>query len=229
MLLILFKIILFLIVVVATIIVTLLSIERGFSLSAAFEKLRHFIQKIRPESLNTVTMAPYETIDDFLSDEEPKNGHTLWLPILFVDQLEPYTHKLLKRYKISDVPENGITISRPGANEGDIILTNATKVAYTVSQNHACIGKDSNGFFIQDQKSHNKMFADGKAKPVDEIPITDGLVVYLGMQPIRFVIPSFGAGDFRRNINGNNDSLTAIYGEKAPTTYRDKPVRRRTV
>ena len=121
----------------------------------------------------------------------PRKGETMLLPLLFVDQLNPKTMESVKQFPVCEIPEEGVPISRPNANIDDgILLSKATREAYTVSARHAVIAMDEDGIFIQDCGSHNKMFEKGRGKAVDELSVTDGLIVYLGMQPLRFSIPA---------------------------------------
>lgn len=121
----------------------------------------------------------------------PTAGATMLPPILYIDQLDPATMRQIKRFELTDIPTTGASISRPNAPSGTIKLDGSVREAYSVSANHARIGMDDQGLFIQDQKGTRRM-RHGKTKQViDEIEITNGLIIYLGLQPLRFVIPDF--------------------------------------
>ena len=157
-------------------------------------------------------------------------GETMFLPMLFIDQLDPKTMESVKQFPVCDIPENGVTISRPNASSGGILLSKATREAYTVSANHAKIGMDEDGMFIQDCGSHNKMYAKGSRKAADELEITDGMIVYLGMQPLRFSIPClYGMDDSQTDSEEQSDppTMTQIYGNKSPLKFAGGPVMRR--
>ena len=149
----------------------------------------------------------------------PHKGETMLLPMLLVDQLNPKTMESVKKFPVCEIPEEGVPISRPNANIDDgILLSKATREAYTVSAHHAVIAMDEDGIFIQDCGSHNKMFEKGRGKAVDELNITDGLIVYLGMQPLRFSIPTlYDADDMREGAEEDmNPGMTQLYREKSP-------------
>lgn len=134
-------------------------------------------------------------IDDFDGfDEAPKpivDLGTIMPPILFIDQLHPRSKALIQRFEVKEIPVTGITISRPNAKEGTIKLNNSVDVAFTVSEKHVRIGMDEQGMFIQDQKDTHRMRLAQTKEIIDEVDITDGLTLYVGQQPLRFVIPKF--------------------------------------
>lgn len=108
--------------------------------------------------------------------------------VLRIEQLDPKTMQAVHSYDVTDIPGMGVSISRPNAARGSIKLDPAVREAYTVSQEHVRIGRDDAGIFIQDRKRIGRMCqADGGI--VEELDITDGLVLYLGSQPLRFRIP----------------------------------------
>ena len=134
----------------------------------------------------------------------PTPSHTIIPAVLYMDQLNPRTLELVERFEIDDIPAMGISISRPNAAYGSIKLNSNTKEAYTVSENHACIGKDSKGMFIQDRKNDGRMRLYKSKKVVDEVELTDGLMIYLGTQPLRFVIPDlFDMPDENHTVMGS--------------------------
>lgn len=119
----------------------------------------------------------------------PTPGVTLMPPVLYVEQLHPDTNKVIERFEIHDIPVMGVTISRPDAQRGTIKLNPAVRAAYTVSENHVRIGRDAQGMFVQDQKNDGRMRLPRTRAVVEEIDIKDGLILQLGMQPLRFLIP----------------------------------------
>ena len=119
----------------------------------------------------------------------PTPGVTLMPPVLYVEQLHPDTNKVIERFEIHDIPVMGVTISRPDARRGTIKLNPAVRAAYTVSENHVRIGRDAQGMFVQDQKNDGRMRLPRTRAVVEEIDIKDGLILQLGMQPLRFLIP----------------------------------------
>ena len=166
--------------------------------SAAFQSARELFDRLRKNSFARLTPAEhrfcplcrYRT-----GKRRDVSGSTLLLPILYVDQLDPRTLKTVRRFQIRSIPEYGVSISRPDCSHGDIILMNFCKEAFTVSEDHARILKDEDGFFIQDNGSHNLMHVKGCNTPVAEAAIEEGMIVFLGTQPLRFTFPNlFSSG-----------------------------------
>lgn len=108
---------------------------------------------------------------------------------LYLEQLDMKSKKVTHRFAIEFIPPEGISVSRPDAKTGDILLDPACEEAYSVSERHLLIGEDSKGFFAVDNDSTNHTFVNHDPKPIDEISINDGLILFLGQQPIRFVFP----------------------------------------
>lgn len=153
-------------------------------------------------------------------------GHTVVLPHLVVEQLDPKTLKTVEQFLICGIPEYGLSISRPDSPHGDIVLRDYSEEAFTVSEDHARILQDEDGFYLQDSGSRNLLYVRGARTPCDEVAIGDGLIVYLGKQPIRFSIPN----PFDSDLPGQ--TRVSPYGgidpdEAEPVTYRESPRRRR--
>lgn len=128
--------------------------------------------------------------------------------VLRIEQLDPKTMEVVRRYDVPDIPAVGVSISRPNAARGSIKLDPVVREAYTVSQEHVRIGCDDVGIFIQDRKNVGRMhLEDGSV--VEELDITDGLVLYLGSQPLRFRIP----GDRERGAEKTRVADTRRIGQ----------------
>lgn len=95
------------------------------------------------------------------------------------------------RFDVTTIPGTGVSISRPNSMLGDIKLQGSGTDAYTVAEEHVRIGLDAHGFYIQerDNGTANGMFLKDGVTRIGETDITDGMIVYLGSQPIRFRIP----------------------------------------
>ncbi|MEF2795734.1 MAG: hypothetical protein U0N62_09700, partial [Hydrogeniiclostridium sp.] len=83
--------------------------------------------------------------------------------------------------------------------------------------------------FIQDNGSHNLMHVKGCNTPVAEAAIEEGMIVFLGTQPLRFTFPNLFSsgspdtpGQTRISPYGPEDPDTA-----GPVTYSHAPQRRR--
>ena len=110
---------------------------------------------------------------------------------LFVDQLDEDLRDVVYSFPIGEIPKRGVSISRPGAQYGTVKLHDAGHYSYTVSEEHAWIGCDEDGFYLQEREGGtvNGMFKEDGFSKIEEISISDGLIVYLGEQPIRFRFP----------------------------------------
>lgn len=110
---------------------------------------------------------------------------------LFVDQLDEDLRDVVDSFPIGEIPKRGVSISRPGAQYGTVKLHDAGHYSHTVSEEHAWIGCDEDGFYLQEREggTTNGMFKEDGFSKIEEISISDGLIVYLGEQPIRFRFP----------------------------------------
>ena len=123
-------------------------------------------------------------------------GCTVVCTKLFVDQLDEYSlDSVIASFPIGEISNRGVSISRPGALYGTVKLRDVGHSAYTVSEEHARIGHDEAGFYIQEREdgTTNGMFLGDGITMVKEAAITDGMVLYLGEQPIRFRFPKRNA------------------------------------
>lgn len=121
---------------------------------------------------------------------------TGFLPMLIMDQT---TSKgmVIESFDIPSIPEEGITVSRPGAKAGDILLSSKGKDAQTVGTEGFIIGKDDNGMFgrlYDNGHKKNKLFLfNAETKELTEteqFDITDGTVICMGSQWLKFRIPT---------------------------------------
>ena len=136
--------------------------------------------------------------------------------------------QLLDHHKTTSFPirldgKNGdgyVYISGPTASRaeceknGDILLARSPYDA-TVSALHLGIAKDDQGFFLFDNSSTNGTVVvkeDGtmfKLMAKAPFQITDGLTVYLGRQPIRFIETKLGLPSFDDGWSGRAKSTAA--------------------
>lgn len=93
------------------------------------------------------------------------------------------------------IPPEGISISRPGASKGDILLSSAAGMdAMTIGTENIVIAKDEQGFFGQlceNEKKKNQLFLfdpeTQKSIPTDQFEIHDGTLVCMGKQWLKFI------------------------------------------
>lgn len=123
------------------------------------------------------------------SDEDVTQVPDEETPKLIVEQLSMKTGKVVHRYSIQELGESGCFISRPTAKEGDILLDPICPEAASVSNCHLFIGEDDQGIYVVDNNSRHGTYVNGIDEPIKGTGVTNGLVLMLGKQPIRFVIP----------------------------------------
>ena len=119
--------------------------------------------------------------------------------LITVEQLTADRLTVCASFVVTNIPNQGVPVSRPGAGSGGIRLRDTGRAVHTVGEEHARIGCDAKGFFIQEREDGT---ANGmclmSGTTVQEVSITDGMIIFLGEQPIRFRIPS----EKRRNSRG---------------------------
>ena len=126
-------------------------------------------------------------------------------PRLVLEQLDKKTGEVIHRYpiptfqvkneygKFSDVPDQretrGYYVSRPNADHGDIFLDGRCQDAFSVSEEHLFIGEENGILYVRDNGSRHGTFINRTRKRIDGMDIENGLVLILGKQAIRFIIP----------------------------------------
>lgn len=183
----------------------LVTIVGGLIALAFSPKVKKWMQKM---------ISPYEegeTFDGESARERAPRGTVLY------SREELRVEQLLDHHKTTSFPirldekkgDGYVYISGPTASasraecekNGDILLARSPYVA-TVSALHLGIAKDDQGFFLFDNSSTNGTVVvkeDGTmVKLMAKAPfqITDGLTVYLGSQPIRFIETKIGLPTF---------------------------------
>lgn len=163
-------------------------------------------------------MSPYEEGETF--DGERARERAPRATVLYSRE-ELRVEQLLDHHKTTSFPirldgKNGdgyVYISGPTASRaeceknGDILLARSPYDA-TVSALHLGIAKDDQGFFLFDNSSTNGTVVvkdDGtmvKLRAKEPFQITDGLTVYLGRQPIRFIETKLGLPTFDDGWSG---------------------------
>lgn len=176
----------------------------GGLIALAFSpKVKKWMQKM---------ISPYEegeTFDGESARERAPRGTVLY------SREELRVEQLLDHHKTTSFPirldekkgDGYVYISGPTASRaeceknGDILLAKSPYYA-TVSALHLGIAKDDQGFFLFDNCSTNGTVVvkeDGttvKLMPKAPFPISGGLTVYLGRQPIRFIETKLGLPTF---------------------------------
>lgn len=119
------------------------------------------------------------------------SGRTVVSTKLFVEQLDEDLCTVIEVFPIGEISKHGVSISRPDAEYGTVKLRDVGHCPRTVSEEHARIGFDAEGFYIQEREggTTNHMYLGDGITKVEEASITNGLIIYLGEQPIRFRFP----------------------------------------
>lgn len=170
-------------------------------------------------------ISPYEegeTFDGEQARDRAPRGTVLY------SREELRVEQLLDHHKTTSFPirldekkgDGYVYISGPTASRaeceknGDILLAKSPYYA-TVSALHLGIAKDDQGFFLFDNCSTNGTVVvkeDGttvKLMPKAPFPISGGLTVYLGRQPIRFIETKIGLPTFDDGWSGRAKSTAA--------------------
>lgn len=175
-------------------------------------------------------MSPYEEGETF--DGERARERAPRATVLYSRE-ELRVEQLLDHHKTTSFPirldgKNGdgyVYISGPTASRaeceknGDILLARSPYDA-TVSALHLGIAKDDQGFFLFDNSSTNGTVVikeDGtmvKLRAKEPFPISGGLTVYLGRQPIRFIETKLGLPTFDDGWSGRAKSTAADGGTR---------------
>ncbi len=163
-------------------------------------------------------ISPYEegeTFDGERARDRAPRGTVVY------SRVELRVEQLLDHHKTTSFPirldekkgDGYVYISGPTASRaeceknGDILLARSPYDA-TVSALHLGIAKDDQGFFLFDNSSTNGTVVvkdDGtmvKLRAKEPFQITDGLTVYLGRQPIRFIETKLGLPTFDDGWSG---------------------------
>lgn len=187
----------------------LVTIVDGLIALAFSPKVKKWMQKM---------ISPYEegeTFDGEQARERAPRGTVLYSrEELRVEQLLDHCKTTSFPIRLDEKKGDGyVYISGPTASRaeceknGDILLARSPYDA-TVSALHLGIAKDDQGFFLFDNSSTNGTVVvkdDGtmvKLRAKEPFQITDGLTVYLGRQPIRFIETKLGLPTFDDGWSG---------------------------
>ena len=116
---------------------------------------------------------------------------------LSIEQLDR-NGRVVKSFEHNNIPPEGLTISRPGAKLGDIILSEAGgEDAMTVGTESIVIAEDEKGIFgkiFDNGREKNKLYlydpVTGKSREVTQFDVADKTLICIGRQWIRFSMPT---------------------------------------
>ena len=106
--------------------------------------------------------------------------------------------KVIKSFDVNEIPPEGVTISRPGAKLGDVILSEAGgEDAMTVGTEAIVLGEDEKGMFgkiFENGREKNKLYLYDpvvrKSREVTQFDIANNTMICIGRQWLRFVVPT---------------------------------------
>ena len=116
---------------------------------------------------------------------------------LSIEQLDK-GGRVVKTFDVNEIPPEGVTISRPGAKLGDVILSEAAgEDAMTVGTEAIVLGEDEKGMFgkiFDNGREKNKLFlydpVANKSREVTQFDIANNTMICIGRQWLRFVVPT---------------------------------------
>ena len=105
---------------------------------------------------------------------------------------------VVKTFDVNEIPPEGVTVSRPGAKLGDIILSEAGgEDAMTVGTEAIVLGEDEKGMFgkvYDNGREKNKLYlfdpVANKSREVTQFDIANNTLICIGRQWLRFVVPT---------------------------------------
>lgn len=106
--------------------------------------------------------------------------------------------RVVKTFDINEIPPEGVTVSRPGAKLGDVILSEAGgEDAMTVGTEAIVLGEDEKGMFgkiFDNGREKNKLYlydpVVNKSREVTQFDIANNTMICIGRQWLRFVVPT---------------------------------------
>ena len=143
---------------------------------------------------------------------------------LCIEQLDR-TGRVVKTFDIDEIPDVGVTISRPGAKQGDVILSELSgEDAMTVGTEGIVIAEDEKGIFgkiFDNGREKNKVYlfdpVTNKSREVTQFDIANNTMVCVGRQWLRFILPTapgvpMPAGGMAVNAASQRSSAPARQG-----------------
>lgn len=106
--------------------------------------------------------------------------------------------RVVRIFDINEIPPEGVTVSRPGAKLGDVILSaDGGDDAMTVGTEAIVLGEDEKGMFgkIYDNgREKNKLYlfdpVTNRSREVRQFDIADQTMICIGCQWLRFIVPT---------------------------------------
>ena len=140
--------------------------------------------------------------------------------------------RVVKTFDINEIPDVGVTISRPGAKQGDVILSElGGEDAMTVGTEGIVIAEDGKGMFgkiFDNGHEKNKLYlydpVVNKSHEVTQFDIVNNTMICVGRQWLRFVVPTVPGAPVPAGGMAGFDGLRAASAPEAqarPDIYRE--------
>ena len=126
-------------------------------------------------------------------EEKGNRGGARIMPDLYMDQLDSKADRYINRFELNEgvlSSEDGYVVYGCGAGvvpENGLKLHHCAEAEYVDAEGHAVIFKDGDGYYIQNKNDENGMRLSGHEERIERVAIEDGMVLFFGMQPIRFL------------------------------------------
>ena len=161
------------ITVIAIVLIVLVVILSLFGIIYPQKNLRLLKQAdfLKKEKMSQTELGSSE---DFFKEDKKTAIMSFWI----MEQLNS-EDKVVKTFEITNIPEKGLVLGV--GYDCDFQL----EAGRYISHQHAVIGQDEKGMFIQDLDSKNGMYNSDQMR-VKQLDIKDGLIVYLGNNKICF-------------------------------------------
>lgn len=132
---------------------------------------------------------------------------------------------VVKTFDINEIPPEGVTVSRPGAKLGDVILSDAGgEDAMTVGTEAIVLGEDEKGMFgkiYENGREKNKLYlfdpVANRSREVRQFDIADNTMICIGRQWLRFVVPTVPGAPVPVNAAVNPAVFTSLPAEAKTT------------
>ena len=150
---------------------------------------------------------------------------------LSIEQLDK-GGRVVKSFDVNEIPPEGVTISRPGAKLGDVILSDAAgEDAMTVGTEAIVLGEDEKGMFgkvFDNGREKNKLFlfdpVANRSREVTQFDIANNTMICIGRQWLRFVVPTVPGAPVPVNSMAADPAILNSVPKESGNTVAAPPV-----
>ena len=123
--------------------------------------------------------------------------------------------RVVKCFDVNEIPPEGVTVSRPGAKLGDVILSEAGgEDAMTVGTEAIVLGEDEKGMFgkvFDNGREKNKLYlydpVANRSREVTQFDIANNTMICIGRQWLRFVVPTVPGAPVPVNVGAADPNI----------------------